>query len=407
MEIAPSGFQITFEFLKKRPFYIAKPIRLIELFGGIGAQAKALDRLGVCYEHHRVCELDKFAVRSYNAIHGTSFTPSDIRCWQGADLDITDTGLYCYIMTYSFPCTDISLAGKHEGMAKGSGTRSGLIWEVERLLLETKQLPQVLLMENVPQIHGKKNMACFMEWVRFLEQQGYSNYWDDLNAKDYGIPQSRKRTFLLSLLGDYQFTFPSPVPLRERLIDRLENDVGEQYYLSAKAMEGIKRALGKKHHPTVLNAKSPYTPCIIARIGAQTFREIYIEPSIIEIANLHREGLKNYNRVRGSVVSAEGLSPSIRANSGGGDEIKVYIPKTVLRKLTPLECFRLMDFDDDDFHKAKQAGLSNTQLYKQAGNSICVGVLEAIFRQLNIENIKDALETARPFFVGGENNNRP
>lgn len=117
-------------------FKINKPIRLIELFAGIGAQAKALEMLGVKFEHYRICEFDKYAVASYNAIHGTHFHPTDIRDLRWGDLGVTDTDKYCYILTYSFPCQDLSVAGKQRGMTKGGGTRSGLLWEVERLLTE-------------------------------------------------------------------------------------------------------------------------------------------------------------------------------------------------------------------------------------------------------------------------------
>ena len=137
-----------FDYLKT-PLKIDKPIRLIELFAGIGSQAKALQRLGADFEHYRVCEFDKYAIKSYNAIHGTDFATSDITQITAADLGIVDTDKYYYIMTYSFPCQDLSLAGKQKGMAKGENTRSGLLWEVERLLNECNELPQILLMENV------------------------------------------------------------------------------------------------------------------------------------------------------------------------------------------------------------------------------------------------------------------
>ena len=121
------------------PLKINKPLRLIELFAGIGAQAKALENLGVPFEHYRICEFDKYAVVSYNAIHGTNFEPSDITKIHARDLGVVDTERYFYIMTYSFPCTDLSKAGKQQGMSKESGTRSGLLWEVERILLEIVQ----------------------------------------------------------------------------------------------------------------------------------------------------------------------------------------------------------------------------------------------------------------------------
>lgn len=125
---------------------ITKPIRLIELFAGYGSQAMALKRIGAEFEHYKVVEFDKFAINSYNAVHGTDFKVTDIRDIHAEDLEVTDTDKYCYIMTYSFPCTDLSVAGKMKGMKKGSGTRSGLLWEVERLLKEMDERPQVLLM---------------------------------------------------------------------------------------------------------------------------------------------------------------------------------------------------------------------------------------------------------------------
>ena len=215
-----------------------KPIRLIEMFAGIGSQAKALTNLGVDFEHHLVCEFDEKAINSYNAVHGTSFITSDITKLTGNDLNITDTDKYTYLLTYSFPCQDLSNAGKGAGMEKGSGTRSGLLWEVERLLDECTELPQVLLMENVPQVHGMKNKEHFDKWIAFLESKGYSNFWQDLNAKDYGIPQSRNRCFMVSILGDYTYDFPKPIELTLTLKDMLEEDVDEKYYLSDRALQG-------------------------------------------------------------------------------------------------------------------------------------------------------------------------
>lgn len=140
----------------KLPFVNDKPVRLIELFGGIGSQAMALTRLGIDFEHYRLVEFDKYPVASYNAIHGTNFEPIDITKIHGSDLGIVETNKFTYLLTYSFPCQDLSVAGKQQGMSKGSNTRSGLLWEVERLLNETKYLPQLLLMENVPQVHSNR-----------------------------------------------------------------------------------------------------------------------------------------------------------------------------------------------------------------------------------------------------------
>lgn len=217
-----------------KPYKIDKPVRLIELFAGIGSQAMALKTLGVNFEHYKVVEFDKHAIASYNAIHSTNFPAIDITKISGKDLEIVDKINYCYIMTYSFPCTDLSVAGKMMGMAEGSGTSSSLLWEVKRLLEESEELPQVLLMENVPQVHSKSNMPHFQKWLDLLLNLGYSSFWQDMNAKDYGVAQSRNRTIVMSILGDYSFKFPQPYPLRKSMKDYLEQDVDEKYYLNSE-----------------------------------------------------------------------------------------------------------------------------------------------------------------------------
>ena len=211
---------------------ITKPIRLIELFAGIGAQAKALENLGIPFEHYRICEFDKYAVKSYNAVHGTSWETSDITQIHADSVCVCDTDKYTYIMTYSFPCTDLSSAGKQAGMSKGSGTRSGLLWQVERLLTEMDELPQILLMENVSEVVSDKNIKDFSQWIAFLDGLGYRSKYEILNAKNFGVPQNRDRCFMVSWLGDYFYDFPTSIPLKLRLKDILESDVDEKYYLS-------------------------------------------------------------------------------------------------------------------------------------------------------------------------------
>jgi len=226
----------------RQTFKIKNKVRLIELFGGIGSQAMALERLGVDFEHYRLVEFDKYPVASYNAIHGTDFEPTDITQIHGEDLNIVDTETFTYLLTYSFPCQDLSVAGKMKGMTKGSGTRSGLLWEVERLLNEVENLPQVLIMENVPQVHSTENINDFFKWIEFLESKGYSNYWQDLNAKNYGVAQNRERTFMVSILGEYNYKFPPPIELKKVMKDYLEDDVDEKYYVnSQKALDLIQR----------------------------------------------------------------------------------------------------------------------------------------------------------------------
>lgn len=224
-----------FDFTRE-PISITKPIRLIELFAGYGSQAMALKRIGAKFEHYRVVEFDKYAIASYNAVHGTDFPTMDITKVHAEDLNICDTNAFTYLLTYSFPCTDLSVAGKQAGMSKGSGTRSGLLWEVERILTEIRdnkgELPQILFMENVPQVHSQDNMPDFRKWLDFLESLGYTNYYQDLNAKNYGVAQNRERCFMFSFLGEYNYHFPQPIPLKKKLKDYLGDNVYEKYYIN-------------------------------------------------------------------------------------------------------------------------------------------------------------------------------
>ena len=455
------------------PLKIDKPIRLIELFAGIGSQAKALKRLGANFEHYRICEFDKYAIKSYNAVHGTDFETSDITQITAEDLGIVDTDKYTYICCYSFPCQDLSLAGKQKLMAKGSGTRSSLLWEVERLLNECEELPQILLMENVTQVHGTKNKANFNEWISFLESKGYRNYWQDLNAKNYGIPQNRNRCFMVSVLGDYIYEFPKEIPLELRLKDMLEDSVDEKFYLSDTMInffiENTKKQQEKgngfRFQPT---DGSGIGKAVTTRSGGR-MDDNFIEEQPILIGGMQKnqavkkDGVSTtltssmgmgggyvpmvINPIRlggiydtekgkhqaGSVWDKETISPTVDTMQGGNRQPLIisdpfivssrgrnpenpsdrtagihleqrlepnfsgcsntlttvqkdnYVAEPLsslrIRKLTPKECWRLMGFDDEDFEKASKVN-SNTQLYKQAGNSIVVDVLCYIFGKM-------------------------
>lgn len=330
-----------------------KPIRLIELFAGIGSQAKALTNLDLNFEHWRVCEFDEHAVRSYNAVHGTNFVKSDITEISATDLGIANTDEFTYLLTYSFPCQDLSNAGKGRGMEKGSGTRSGLLWEVERLLNECTELPHVLLMENVPQVHGKKNIEHFNKWIAFLESKGYSNHWKDLNAEDYGVPQSRNRCYMVSILGDYSYEFPTTMTLERTLGDVLEQEVDEKYYLSYKKLQTINSWNSLERPLEKVYGKNSIARTLTTRSGAECGSLATYSEQFEETTN---------------------IVPMLENNEGLEQPLRI-------RKLTPKECWRLMGFNDADVENAAKV-CSNSQLYKQAGNSIVVDVLMAIFKEL-------------------------
>ena len=212
-----------------------KKIRLITTFSGIGSQEMAMKEIGADFEIYRAVEFDKDAIKSYNAIHGTDFPVLDICNVHGKDLGIVEKDKYNYIFVYSFPCTSLSVAGKMEGMKEGSETASSLLWEVKRIIdeLSSDELPDILLMENVPQVHSEANLSEFEKWIDYLRSRGYYTHYQDLNAKDFGIPQNRERCFCVSILSDkfVNFEFPKPIPLKYVMKDFLEDEVDEKYFL--------------------------------------------------------------------------------------------------------------------------------------------------------------------------------
>jgi len=359
------------------------------------------------------------------------------------DIEVENDHSFTVQNTIVHNCTDLSLAGKQAGMTRKSGTRSGLLWEVERLLKESKELPQVLLMENVPQVHGKKNIDNFNEWCLFLESKGYKNYWQDLNSKNYGIPQSRNRTFMISLIGDYTYEFPEPIELTLRLTDMLENEVDEKYYLSEKGIKFVTDFTRQKKKYTQINGDIAL--CHLARNQTNWCGDFIAQPKLVQVAQLNGfESSGGGNREPKILQIAHGFNkgaelkicPSITTSSWEYNNFlkienlktknkrlksmlnKIDVSKTQaidmynqtvsnemntiktvvntnnmtaitqnyrIRKLTPKECWRLMGLSDTDFDKAKASGVSNSQLYKQAGNGIVVNVLMAIFKNLNLK----------------------
>ncbi|HOJ94948.1 MAG TPA: DNA (cytosine-5-)-methyltransferase, partial [Fervidobacterium nodosum] len=375
-------------------YKINKPIRLIELFAGVGSQAMALRNIGADFEHYKISEWDVSATASYKAIHvendntdysleieiaklpkilfdyGIStdgkkpmtlkqierkgekwqrITYNNLRAtnnlgnicnFKGEDLEIVDTDSFTYLLTYSFPCQDLSVAGKKKGMSKGDNTRSGLLWEVERLLNEVENLPQVLLMENVPQVIGKKNIEDFQLWQQFLEDKGYSNYTELLNAKNYGVAQNRERCFMVSLLGEWNYKFPKPIPLTKTMKDYLEDEVDEKYYIkSEKAQKLIQQLIdsGQLKNDTECVDGSVNDPkikeisnCIKARYdaGISNFKSdggMVVEVKVIgQMDNTIDHTFESANRV----YSVDGLSPTLNTCGGGDRQPKMVIDDT-------------------------------------------------------------------------------
>ena len=208
-----------------------EPLKVLELFGGIGACSKALERLGIDYEIADYVEIDKYAVKSFNAMHGTNFEPQDICKWD-KDIEVD-------LIMHGSPCQDISLAGRQKGADEGSGTRSSLMYETIRIVKKLK--PKYVIWENVKNLISKKHIHNFTAYLNTLEEIGYKNYYQVLNAKDYGIPQNRERVFTISIRNDMEndFIFPPKQELKLKLKDLLEDDVDESFYLTEKQIEQI------------------------------------------------------------------------------------------------------------------------------------------------------------------------
>ena len=375
-----------------------RKIKVIELFAGVGSQAMALRNIGIDYEVIGISEIDKFACKSYEAIHG--------KVKNFGDITKIDKLPYCDLLTYSFPCQDLSIAGHRKGISKD--TRSGLLLEVERLLLKAKEdgtLPKYLLLENVKNLVGKKFIKDFERWLNFLNSLGYYSNREVLNAKDYGIPQNRERVFVVSSLENMHYKFPKAVELKSKMKDLLEEKVDEKYYLSEKHLKcfsdmknrnGFIR--GERFNPRKLEECNTAF-AITTRVGARPTDNFIIQkghgfnkggikenivPALTKSSWHENNFVVNINPsgrgMNGNVYNTD-LSPTLTTNKGEG--IKILQNNDYrIRKLTPLECWRLMGFRDMDYYAAKSVGISDAQLYKQAGNSIVVTVLEAIFRNL-------------------------
>ena len=207
-------------------------LRLLELFSGIGAQRMALDRLGIEYKSVGISEISRPALRAYRQIHGDLDNLGDITRLEA----LPD----CDMLTYSFPCQDLSIAGFRRGMDRGTGTRSGLLWEVERLLKGAGHLPDFLVMENVVQVHSPANAGAWRDWIASLSRLGYTSAWADINAADHGIPQHRVRCIMISRRDGHVWVPPRPRPLRRALRDVLEEGpIDREYYIQPDRMRTL------------------------------------------------------------------------------------------------------------------------------------------------------------------------
>lgn len=433
-------------------------IRVFEAFAGYGSQSIALQRLANDFADFRftvvgISEIDKHAITAYRAIHG-DHAPNFGDIMHIDWLQVPDFDL----LTYSFPCQDISSAGRQRGFAQGSGTRSSCLWACADAI--SAKHPKWLLMENVKALTQRKFAKDFYKWREWLSDQGYTSYFQVLNAKEYGIPQNRERVFMVSCLGEHpRFFFPKTFPLEYRLKDILEDNVDESYYLKPQQVESIIRHCERKVAEGCgfkVNFQSPddISGAIKTKEGQREYDTCIKEPLNTDMQSNSRTITAHYHKLgytdfssdlcphtgvmeysplflgytrdhKGKVVShnLKDISNTIVAsnhgrngstaqylvepmiyssphgfNFGGGKNLAPTVTSSAyadnnflvkdfrIRKLTPRECFRLMDVVDSDIDKIQQAGISKTQQYKLAGNSIVVSCLYHVFRKMFIDH---------------------
>ena len=377
-------------------------LKVFEAFAGIGSQSMALRNVGIDYEVVGISEVDRYAIMSYWAIHHngkieydyTNTTKKeileeiankniaynfstykseipkndnkliklynahkviknygDIRLINENELPIFD------LFTYSFPCKNISTSGKQDGLKEGSNTQSSLIWECRRIIKSKR--PKYLMMENVKNLVGEKHKPFFDLWCKELEDMGYNNYWKVLNGKYFSVPQNRERVIMISILKEYDkgYEMPTTDKLPIKCIkDILTNDVDEELYLNKK---------------------------FILNNNCSNNKEIIISAKL-EDNRSDRSRIVNTNGIMYTLDSMNGgaREPKILVNKN--DNINVYsVSGYMVRKLSPLECWRLMGYSDEDFIKARDIGeLSNSKLYERAGRGIVVPMLEKVFEEL-------------------------
>lgn len=284
------------------------PLRLIELFAGIGSQTQALTNIGIAHKVVAISEIDKYAIQSYEAMHGKANNLGDIRKIE----ELPNADLW----TYSFPCQDISVAGKGAGIKEG--TRSGLLFEVERLLRvasEKGTLPKYLLLENVKNLVSKKFKADFDKWLDFLAELGYTNYWKVLNAKDYGIPQNRERVFCVSIRGEHEpFVFPKPKELTIRLRDMIDEAVDERFYLKESTIRSILRSTFNSRRDSIRPGDG-----LANTLLARDWRG----PQCVQVGEVVGGKWDKMHDISKRVYEPDGIAPTVHCQQGGNTELKI------------------------------------------------------------------------------------
>ena len=364
-------------------------MKYLSLFSGIGSPEQALKNLGIKFELVGFSEIDKFAIKSYCKVHDVdeSLNLGDI-----TKIDIESLPLDIDLITHGSPCQDFSVAGKGKGADEGTGTRSSLMWNTVAICEHCK--PKYVIWENVKNVLSKKHRHNFDKYLDEMDRIGYNNFYQVLNAKDFGVPQNRERIFVVSIRKDLEQEFEFPIGFDNgiRLKDILEDEVEEKYYINTeKAEKLISEYKGELAIAHPIRSREfegqgwkENCPTLCARD--------YKDPKNVIIKTSKRIGglfdTEKSKHQAGSIWDTEGLAPTLDTMQGGYRQPCIVGSEYKIRKLTPKECWRLMGFKDEQFNKASEV-CSNSQLYKQAGNSIVVNVMEEIFKNIIKEGVKN------------------
>lgn len=376
-------------------------IKMLSLFSGIGSPEEALKNIGIDIDLVGFSEINKYSIRSYCNIHNL---PLSLNLGDVAKIDTSSLDKNIDLITHGSPCQDFSVAGINKGGNKGTGTRSSLMWETIRIVREVR--PKFVMWENVKNVLSKLHRHNFDGYLNQMEELGYKNYYKILNSKDYGIPQNRERVFVISIRNDIDkvYEFPKSKPLTKNLKDFISSEVPEKYYLKEEVAQKIvedflkeKEIVNKefsiadyRYDIGLRIRKNNLCPCFTVKVGGTS---ISGNPLIVKLDGkvIVRNGTK-----KGYLIAEEGDSINIaraKCNTRRGRVAKgiintldtecsyAYVEKYRIRRLTAEECWSLMGFSKNSYLKAKEV-TPETQLYKQAGNSIVVNVLEEIFKNL-------------------------
>lgn len=369
------------------------PIRLVELFAGIGAQAIALDRAGIPYVSLGFSEIDKYAISVYHALHGDAPELGDITKIEHLPENID-------LLTISSPCTSLSLSGKMDGMQEGSGTASSLIWDAIRLIRDCNirnDLPKVIVFENVKQIANRKNIKDLDKLIQELNEMNYTCDYKVLNASDYNVPQSRERFFMVCRLDKTHTAFPAPIPLTTKLRDYLEIDVDKRFYLTPERIATLEEHKARNKAKGNGFGYSTVDPNSVCRTLTTKQREEH--DTLILVGVLADDGRHEIIR---RVYSPEGCCPTLNTCNGGDRQPKIaegaiydennnLLRNIKIRRLTPREFWRCMDFFDKDGNElydiASKAVIdkkpvSMSRMYMLAGNSICIEPMKLLFESI-------------------------